>query len=303
MKIKVFNFPNECRVTGIEFYYFLYNFVFMLKRIENTIILIDFSKTVWVDPSVCSILQLIIDKISKKNKLIIKLNGLSEDLEKIFLNNHFLKSEKRIYRKKTNVIRIGKIQQKSSEKAKIFLEKELKGLKLDIKNNKAVRELVRCILEIYKNAYTHGESFCVYICGHYFPETKSLILSISNLGETFKSNYKKNNYEFSNNVEAIGFSLKKANTSRKENETGGLGLKYVYDFIDKTNGELSIFSGDGLYVFNKNKTIFKKNFKSNFFGTMVSMRIDLQHEFFSKKQNQITLIKEISLDDLLIKNI
>ena len=302
MKIKLFKFPIECRVTGMDLYYFLYDFFFLLKKIKDTVVLIDFSETSWIDPSVCSILLLIIDKVSKKNNLTIKLDGLSAELEKIFFNNRFLKSEKKIYRKKTNVIRLGKIQQKSSDKAKNYLDNELKGLKLDIKNNKAVRELVRCILEIYKNAYTHGKSPYVYICGHYFPETVSLILSISNFGQTFKSNYMQNNYEFSDNVEAIVFSLKQSNTSRKENETGGLGLKYVFDFINKTNGELSIFSGDGLYVFNKNKTIFKKTFKSNFPGTMVSMRINLQHEFFSKKQNQVTLIKEISLDNLLEKN-
>lgn len=297
-KIEIF-IPKTICINNKKFYVFISTLYHDLKKYKNTKIRLNCKKLKWIDPSVCAALALIFDNFKRKNNLEFVFISLSERHKKLFSNNNFYKiiDKKNSLNYKNPSIKLSNISTKSLDFMRNYLDKNLKNHNFYSENNSTWRNIIRCVLEIYKNAYMHGQSLRLFICGHFFPETQSLIFSLANLGETFKSNYlKKRNYNFENDLSAILYSLDLFSSSRNNSETGGLGLYYLRKEFEKLGGEFIIYSGNGLYiegVENKKKFSLDKIFP----GTVVSIKIKLNNILLDKNKN--SLISEINLKELI----
>lgn len=192
-------------------------------------------------------------------------------------------------------IRLAKLKSGKSSNIKAYLKKELEIHKFIYEKNTYFRKLTRSLLEIYKNSSMHGNAKMIYICGHYFPEKKSIIFTLCNMGETFRTNYRKRiNYNFIDDLSAIRYSIKKYSSSRIDRESGGLGLDYVTEFLKEVSGEMIIYSGNGLYMKLDKDNFDEYSFNKSFPGTVVSIRIQLNEKFYSEK-DEIKKLKEIIL--------
>lgn len=305
-----FSTPPSLGIKDKKLYLFIIELYHAIKFEKGKTVKINFSKTKWIDPSVCSILALIFDELNEKNGLIFKFVELQNRHLKLFKNNGFLwslqASNKENYENPS--IELKKVSTNNSKNIINYLEKKLESHDFYYKNNKHFRNVSRCILEIFKNCSMHGEAEHIYICGHYFPETKSLIFTLSNFGNTFKENYiKKLGYIFKNNISAISYSYKRASTSRSDEESGGLGFYFITQFLNSLSGQLIIFSGDALfinYVNEKKKIeteIEKYEYDKIFPGTFVSIRFNLNENFFLESENVFT-INKLGLTEILKGN-
>lgn len=87
MKIRV---PKVLGIRNNKMYLFISEMYHKLKKENSIIIEVDFSRTKWVDPSVCSILAMVFDYFIDQNMLKFHLVGLSNTQVKLFKNNSFL---------------------------------------------------------------------------------------------------------------------------------------------------------------------------------------------------------------------
>lgn len=151
-------------------------------------------------------------------------------------------------------------------------------------------KILESVLELFNNVTQHTTAEFLSTCGQFFPNTKKLIFSMGNLGETFydKISSKINRGEYDNCIEwALGFS------NSTKIESGGLGLYTLNEFLKFNEGQIQIISGEDFFTkqfkHNMKKDIVRKlKLDYNFPGTIVTLIIDL-------KQNLIYSDADISL--------
>lgn len=277
MKIPEFYMPNIMCIDNEKFYIFISTLYHDLKKYKSTKVYLNCKKTKWIDPPVCAALALVLNNFKIKNNLEFNFKYLSKRHLNLFYNNGFFKSlnNKNSLNYTNPSIKLTNISTKSMIYLKNYLNVNLKSHSFYDEESFIWRDIIRCLLEIYKNADMHGNSSRLFICGHYFPEVQTLIFSLANIGETFKTNYlKKRKYTFSDDLSAIMYSLELFSTSRNENESGGIGLCFVKDILKKVDGEFIIYSGNGLYI-EDSKNLKKISLDKKFPGTIVSIKIKL----------------------------
>ena len=82
-----------------------------------------------------------------------------------------------------------------------------------------------------------------YIASCCKKEERKLYISVVNNVKSIKDSLQDNNISFKTDCEAVLWSLKKTNSTRKSNETGGIGLYLLRKYISILNGEIFIVSG------------------------------------------------------------
>jgi len=105
------------------------------------------------------------------------------------------------------------------------------------------------IFEVFQNAVAHSESnLGVFVCGQFFPHDLRLNLTISDAGVGIGSKVRSFLKEpLLSSEAAIQWALEGGNTTRTGRRPGGVGLKFMHDFVTRNRGNIQIVSGDGLY--------------------------------------------------------
>ena len=112
--------------------------------------------------------------------------------------------------------------------------------------------LIRVVSELLANVKMHSHNPRGAVVTQYIKIdncTAELIISIGDLGPTFKEHIEKTtSYTFEDDKSAVLWALKKEHTSRNDG-MGGLGLYLLRKALSELNGELSIISGNGYFNF------------------------------------------------------
>lgn len=133
-------------------------------------------------------------------------------------------------------------------------------------------------LEIFNNVIDHSMSSSVFVCGQFFPKSKSLRFSIVDVGLTFSDKleefYKSNKGEKPKHC--IEWAIQFGH-STKTDEPGGLGLTTLLEFLQYNHGRFCIVSGKEFYD-NSDKGTRTMKLKKGFPGTIVTIEISLKDE-------------------------
>lgn len=304
-KSNYFLLPKKIKNNFNSFNY-LINFYNEIKYLKNEEIIIDFKETEWFEANLCAFLGAIfIELENNNNKLEIKIeqNQKNEKVIEILKKNEFLNSfgiEKlpdkynttipfRIFSCHTNNDRID-FQKYLNENFFPYIRNNI-NMSSDFEN-----DLSNNLEEVYQNARIHGHSQSIVTCGQYFPKLYKVKLTIVDLGVTISENVKKI-MTFENDSLAIDWATKLGNTSKEDNESGGLGLYNLQSFIKKNQGKMHIISNYGYWglSFNKSHNIEKKLLENKFKGTIVNL------EFNLKDASSYYTDKETSQSDPFIK--
>lgn len=140
------------------------------------------------------------------------------------------------------------------------------------------------ISEIIANVKMHTIYREGMISGSFSKTENRIILSIANYDFSIPNQIKyKMKAEFSSDYDAIIWSLKKANSTRNSDESGGLGLYLLRKYISQLKGKASILSGDcyleigeeSYNVLDENRIeiLSYKNLKDAYAGTIITIYI------------------------------
>ncbi|EOT2959714.1 hypothetical protein ACSW9O_00365 [Clostridium perfringens] len=298
------DFPKNLIISkaGVEFLCLVWR---ITKKHRNQTIIWNFKYTKKLETNLLSFLGLILNRSYKHNNNIIlimrdncgnvcKYN--SSILEILFDKYSELKNDAINYR----YLNLKSID---IDYKKDTLYKDI--LELNLKYYKEVKILIS---EFIANINMHTELKECAISGYLDINNEHLIFSICNMGKTIRQNIKESgSLEFESDTESIIWALKKTNTTRNYDESGGLGLYLLRKYLHEIDGIGHIVSGksiieleSGFYNNNdinniilesENKIEMDKCF---FPGTLITIKVPY---IFNTKidKNEVGKLKDFSL--------
>lgn len=250
------------------------------KSIEKEIIL-DFSNVFFFEANLCAILATIIE-ILEKNGKIVKLVNFNNRVETILRKNEFLISYGygKIFDNYQTSIKYKKFNpadKKDDNNFEDYIKEELLS-KNDFPSHSKLlgKHITLRIFELYENARTHGSCDFIHACGQYFPKRmeKPLNVTIVDTGKNFQENVSEFLNETISAVDAIEWAMKKGNTTKTGDISGGLGLDLIFQFIQHNKGKIQIISSDGFWEWHRGKST-KMILNNTFNGTIANLRFNL----------------------------
>jgi len=302
MEEVIIEIPEQLGNT-YESYDFFITMITKLNKIESSKVVLDFKKTRWLRANLTAVLGAICYDSVKVNKNKIVFRNITESINKIFKKNHFSKKFKidAIDDTYHTTIKYKEFNPKEKNNFQKYLRYEMvPSLKVKM-SNEFEKEFRRAIEELFQNSRLHGNCDNIYTCGQYFPSEKSVYFTIVNLGTTIKENVmrKLNSYDITAS-ESINWATKNGNTTKADNQAGGLGLPFLIDFLSKNHGSIQIISSNGFYE-NSDETITISSFEGEFLGTIVNLVFKINDEKLYKTDFEEK--NGILIENALIENI
>lgn len=252
------------------------------KYLMNSTIILDFSNTNYIKPTLMAPLGLILTKL-KSQKNMVFLRNTKTSIKQLLIKYGFIQN---INVCNTNIpqnfIKYETFNGDNEERFSKYLDDQFKY----INNTEIVASLKTHIMEIFINVKMHARTKGgsryknkeIFTSGFYDREKEKVIFSIANNGQTFSENIISNlNYDFQLENEYILWALKETNTSTK-NRTGGIGLTMLHDLVVSSNGFLYILSGQGYYQYESNSRASLSesyDLSSGFPGTVISIELPI----------------------------
>lgn len=266
---------------------------------ENNEILVDFSKCLYFDANLASVLGAMLDSAKLRGKEIWIILPSAVGVKRCLSRNKFFSAFKveTTSQERQNFIPYEKFSPSQSQEFKKYIDENLIAKQqFPSHTDKAGVFIRECIFEVFANAATHGNCKNIYCCGEYHPNKAIPVLemTIVDCGKTIVANVndflKSKNLPLVTSCHAIHWATRNGNTTK--DTPGGLGLWNLIEFIRMNLGFLQIVSGDGMIEFS-NGALVMKQLKSPFPGTIVNMA-------FNFNDNKRYLMSdEIDINNLL----
>ncbi|WP_270599527.1 hypothetical protein [Clostridium baratii] len=289
MKKLIVEMPKSIKNNKEGFGFFVDLFHTMENNVDKEIIL-DFNKTRWLEANLSAILGAIISMGSKNNN--IEIIRISSSVNRILQRNKFLskfgKEESYIDYYETT-IRYSEFKESDKIKFQEYLKSEfIPGIQINM-SDEFKKELRLNLEEIFQNARIHGKCDNIHVCGQYFFKNQKVMFTIVDLGKTIVQNYK--DYFDDKQIKAdkaIDWVTKDGNSTKNDDETGGIGLYQLRQFLKENGGTMQIISSNGYWEENgdyKTMHIYDRAFG----GTIVNIEVKVNEILYKTDREKITL--------------
>lgn len=267
--------------TNVEGYKQLVSILDEAMKSMDDVIIFDFSNVIFFEANLCAVLATIVEILEESGKIVEFIN-FNNRVETILRKNGFLLSYgfKPIHDNYHTSIRYQKFNPKYSgddSNFENYIKSELLS-KSDFPSHSKLlgKHITLRIFELYENARTHGLCKHIHACGQYFPKMndKPLNITIVDTGRNFQENVSAFLGTQINAIEAIDWALKKGNTTKTGNISGGLGLDLIFQFIQHNKGKIQILSSNGFWEWHRGITT-KDFIPHHFNGTIANLRFNL----------------------------
>ncbi len=268
------------------------NIITIYAKIKDCLfddIVLDFSKTEWIDANLFALLGALLSSVKELNT--ITFINLSESLKKVMERSGFIPNNNSMNEKFKTAIQYRKFKISEEENFCFYLENELLSREeLSFISLEFKKRIAQKLLEVFSNASQHGNSDFIYICGQCFLKKGKLSLTIVDLGTTVRKNVCSFLQKDINPEESIIWAVDEGNTTRPKSEgiPGGLGLKLLKDFIYLNEGKIQIVSDFGIWELN-NKIVKTGLIKSCFYGTLVNIEFNIKNKNNYRWQNETVI--------------
>ena len=155
-----------------------------------------------------------------------------------------------------------------------YVKRELRGKGIPRMSEGLGKVFKKKVFEVYQNAVIHSESALgIFVCGQFFPQKRRLDLTITDAGIGIRESVRRFLGVKISSVGAIRWALQEGHTTKKGSQPGGLGLKFLHEFVRLNKGRIQIASRFGFYEFHKGKETFEK-MAADLPGTSVTIEIN-----------------------------
>ena len=269
--------PNDIK-SEFDGYNYIITWINKYKNVENTIITIDFTRVTFLEANLCALIGTIFEMIGSKNN-VIQIVNIQKQVETILRKNEFLLPFG--YQKEVDIYGTVLCYKKFTPKDDIGFNNYIKTELLEKSqfpshSEKLGKEITRNIFEIYENARTHGRCEYIHTCGQFYPKklNKPLHFTIVDKGLNIKENVMYYLKKDISATDAILWAMKKGNTTKVGDTSGGLGLNVIFQFIKLNKGKIQIISADGFYEY-QNGIEDVKTLNGVFDGTIINIKFNL----------------------------
>ncbi|MFQ6883661.1 hypothetical protein [Clostridium sp.] len=273
----------ENNIEGFQFFIELYK---ILKESYGKKIILDFNKTRWLEANLSAILGAILSFGLVNNKIEIK--RVSKSISKILIRNKFFEyfgvgdNLDDLYE---TTIRYAQFDESDKVNFQKYLKEEfIPRLNLSM-SNEFSKELRGNLEEVFQNSRIHGKCNNIHVCGQYFYSNKKVKFTIVDLGKTIYQNYIEYFEEEISDELAIDWATQYGNSTKDVDETGGIGLFQLCEFIRENGGKIQIVSARGYWEENCDKIITHK-YKYPFDGTIVNIEVNVDNKLYLSKNEK-----------------
>lgn len=292
---KVYSFPSSLS-SSIDGYNFLANLVTQLLNEKYEVVFFDFSYCTYFETNLCAVLGSAFHEANTINTKFY-ITNVDDELKKRLKNNGFLQlSEGETVIKDAEQVSYSRFRINDEEAIMNYVEKELLSKEgLPILTFDLQREIVRYVMEIYSNGITHGGCHYVYSCGQVITRlntnTSELHFSLVDIGRTIKRNVNEYTKSDMSGYETISWATTGFNTTKTE-QSGGLGLKLLKEFIKNNRGSIQIISAEGFWQYS-NQGVLSKNMDYSFPGTIINIVFNLKDNKLHYLDMEMPAVSEI----------
>jgi signal transduction histidine kinase len=155
-----------------------------------------------------------------------------------------------------------------------YVRRELRGKGIPRMSEGLGKVFKKKVFEVYQNAVIHSESALgIFVCGQFFPQKRRLDITITDAGIGIRQSVRRFLGAKISSVGAIRWALQEGHTTKKGSQPGGLGLKFLHEFVRLNKGRIQIASRFGFYEFYKGQGTFRK-MTEDLPGTSVTIEIN-----------------------------
>ena len=254
---------------------------------------VDFSRCGFFDANMASPLAAILARAAD-NLNAIEIVKIPAAIERILCKNGFLVTYGYDPVSDTNqtTLPFRRVQLSDQGRFVDYLNTYLKGKgipRMTVGLGKIFRQ---SIFEVFQNAVVHSQSrLGIFVCGQFYPQLQRLDLTITDAGIGIRTNVRRRLKTKISSVAAIQWALQKGNTTKTGPQPGGVGLKFLREFIALNRGKIQITSRLGFYEFQNGKERFQ-TLAADFHGTSVNLEIN------TADTSDYRLDSENSVDDI-----
>jgi hypothetical protein len=133
-----------------------------------------------------------------------------------------------------------------------YLKRQLEGKGIPRMTEGVGKVSQQSIFEVFQNAVTHSASrLGIFVCGQFYPHEQRLNITIADAGVGIRTMVREYLKSEISSGDAICWALQGGNTTRTGRRPGGVGLKFLHDFVKRNGGKMQMVSGDGFYEYGK----------------------------------------------------
>lgn len=250
------------------------------KEMFNSVLQLDFSQCGFFEANMTAPLAAVLTKLSVERFNRIEIVNIPPAIKNILCKNRFLVfyGYDPINDVNQTVLPLIRLQLKDGNRFADYLNEHMNGKGIP-PMTKAMDKMFRgSVFEVFQNAVLHSDSEPgVFICGQFYPQKHRLDLTITDAGIGVRTNvrrYLKNDNLSS--VSAIKWVLHEGHTTKTGRQPGGMGLKFLKEFVKLNGGMIQLVSRFGFYEYNKDNSGFESFSKltADLTGTTVNLEIN-----------------------------
>jgi len=237
---------------------------------------LDLSRVGFFDANMAAPLGAVLARVADRFNAIEVVN-VPEMVERILRKNEFLTNYRYPALDDANrtAIPFRRLQRSDGGLFSDYVQRHLRGKGIPQMSEGLGKVFKKKIFEVFQNAVIHSESeLGIFVCGQFFPQKQILDLTIADAGIGIRENVRRffDSKKISS-VAAIRWALQEGRTTKRGPQPGGLGLKFLQDFVRLNKGRIQIASRFGFYEFDNGQESFSK-MAADFQGTAVTIEIN-----------------------------
>jgi signal transduction histidine kinase len=260
----------------------------------NSRLEIDFTRCGFFDANMAASLAAILSRIAADRFNRIEIVEVPSAIKTILCKNRFLASYGYNVIEDVNQTTLPYVRMQLSDEGLFaaYLNEHLSRKGIPRMSQAMGKKFRQSVFEIYQNVVIHSESnLGLFVCGQFYPQLQRLDLTIADAGIGIRTTVRRYAESKISSVEAIRWALEEGHTTKRRGHPGGVGLKFLKDFIELNGGKIQIASRYGFYEFNNDSETFLK-LAADFPGTVVNLEVN------TSDTKAYKLKSEISPDDI-----
>jgi len=296
--MRIYSLPPKIK-TDTNGYDFLAGLYEELAGEEHDV-KVDFSKCQYFDGNMSAVIGAIFDKLTLESYNVYLTPPTTGGVKRTLSRNHFFRewNIQTDFEEREKFVDYKCFPIDGSDDFKAYIDSQLIHKQRFPQHSDLVGKMIlESIYEIYANATMHGNSSSVTCCGEYSENDKTLHMTIVDCGLTISDNVNTFRARYDelplSDCEAIEWAFIEGNTTK--DNTGGLGLSLLKDFIGMNDGSLDFVSGKGfMRIKGKDHESFILN--KSFPGTIVNMNFNFDDD---KNYYMTSEMEKLNINDLL----
>ena len=215
----------------------------------------DMGETRWIDADMCAPFGALIYTLIQQ-RIAVKLINMHHNVREILFKNGFLSShgDDKVLDTWDTTITCRRFNVSDEVIFSSYISQEFVGHRGLPKMSTELRKAFsQSVSEVFNNAVLHSQTqLGVFSCGQYFPNKDRLDFTIADMGIGIRQNIKNYTGDDYSPVDAINWATE-GNSTKTSGRPGGMGLKFLCNFLDMNKGCVRIVSDSGYWQRNSGK--------------------------------------------------